>query len=126
MREPEGLRDQEAGKDLHVLGMCYSERTVGGKTSTELCYFIGSKKAGAHYDGRALRNHGQIENCLRGQMDVSFREDENRTQQRNAAQNLALQRRITVTLLRRHPSKDSIASKRAGTPIFSKKSSADQ
>jgi hypothetical protein len=44
-------------------------------------------------------------------MDVSFREDENRAQQRNAVQNLALLRRVAVTLLKRHPSKDSIASK---------------
>lgn len=111
IREPEGIRDREAWKDLHVIGMCYSERTVRGETSTELRYFIGSKKAGARYYGRALRNHWQIENSLHWQMDVSFREDENRTQQRNAAQNLALLRRVAVTLLKRHPSKDSIASK---------------
>jgi len=111
IREPEGIRDQEAWKDLQAIGMCYSERTAGGETSAELRYFIGSKKAGARYYGRALRNHWQIENCLHWQMDVSFREDENRTQHRNAAQNLALLRRIAVTLLKRHPSKDSIASK---------------
>jgi predicted transposase YbfD/YdcC len=111
IREPEGIRDQGAWKALHVIGMCYSERTVDGETSTELRYFIGSKKAGARYYGRALRNHWQIENGLHWQMDVSFREDENRTQQRNAAQNLALLRRIAVSLLKRQPSKDSIASK---------------
>jgi hypothetical protein len=49
---------------------------------------------------------------LHWQLDVSFDEDRNRTQQRTAAQNLALLRRQAVTLLKRHPSKESIACKR--------------
>jgi predicted transposase YbfD/YdcC len=112
LRDPVGLRERDAWRDLWVIGMCYSERTVKGETSSEVRYFIGSKKASARYYGRALRNHWQIENCLHWQMDVSFREDQNRTQQRNAAQNLALLRRLAVTLLKRHPGKESIACKR--------------
>ena len=45
-------------------------------------------------------------------MDVSFAEDHNRTAQRQAAENLALMRRIALTLLKRHPSKESIRNKR--------------
>lgn len=111
IQTPAGIRNQELWKDLQVIGMCTSERTVGGKTSSEVRYFIGSKQAGARYYGEALRRHWRIENNLHWQMDVSFREDENRTSERNAAQNMALLRRVALTLLKKHPSKDSIASK---------------
>ena len=92
--------------------MCYSERTVKGETTTEVRYFIGSKKAGARYDARGLRNHWGIENNLHGQLDVTFGEDGNRVQKRHAAENLALLRRLTLSLLKAHPSTESIARKR--------------
>jgi predicted transposase YbfD/YdcC len=112
IRDPEGIRDRDAWRDLRVIGMCYSERTRQGKTSEEVRYFIGSKRAGARYYGKALRGHWGIENSLHWQLDVSFHEDADRTQERNAAQNMGLLRRLAVTLLKREPSKGSIACKR--------------
>jgi predicted transposase YbfD/YdcC len=109
---PEGIRQQAEWPKLHVVGMCHSERTVGGETSSEVRYFIGSKQAGARSYGRCLRNHWRIENNLHWQMDVTFAEDQNRTAQRQAAENLGLMRRIALTLLKRHPSKESIRNKR--------------
>jgi hypothetical protein len=41
IHEPEGIRGQEDWEKLSVIGKCYSERTVGGKTTSELRYFIG-------------------------------------------------------------------------------------
>jgi hypothetical protein len=49
---------------------------------------------------------------LHWQLDVTFREDSNREQGRNAASNLALVRKLALTLLKRHPVKESIACKR--------------
>ncbi len=46
------------------------------------------------------------------QLDVNFDEDGNRVTKRNAAENLELLRRLTLSLLKAHPSKDSIARKR--------------
>jgi predicted transposase YbfD/YdcC len=92
--------------------MCGSERSVQGRTSTEIRFFIGSKKASARYNGRALRHHWGIENNLHWQLDVNFGEDQNRTKQRTAAQNLGLLRRLAVTLLKHHPEKESITCKR--------------
>ncbi len=43
---------------------------------------------------------------------MNFAEDDNRVQKRDAAENLALLRRLTLSLLKAHPSKDSIATKR--------------
>ncbi len=108
----EGIRHAGAWANLTTIGMCYSERTVKGETTSEARYFIGDKKAGAKYYARGLRNHWGIENNLHWQLDVNFAEDGNRVQRRNAAENLALLRRLTLSLLKAHPSKDSIAKKR--------------
>ena len=107
-----GLRHAADWAGLTTIGMCYSERTVGGVTSEEARYFIGSRKASAKYYGKALRDHWGIENNLHWQLDVTFGEDGNRVSKRNAAENLALLRRLTLSLLQAHPAKLSIAKKR--------------
>jgi len=112
IQAPEGIRDAEGWAKLCVIGHCYSERTEGGTTGCEDRYFIGSKRAGARYYGQALRGHWRIENSLHWQLDVTFREDDRRIRDRNAAQNFALLRRVALSLLKRHPSKGSIATKR--------------
>jgi predicted transposase YbfD/YdcC len=108
----EGIRRREDWSGLTTIGMCYSERTVAGATTTEVRYFIGSKRAGAQYYGTGLRNHWGIENSLHWQLDVTFQEDRNRVCRRNAAENLALLRRLTLSLLQAHPAKLSVAKKR--------------
>lgn len=112
LHSTEGLRHRDDWAGLTTIGMCYSQRTVGEKVSEETRYFIGSKVAGARYYGKALRHHWSIENNLHWQLDVTFREDSNREQGRNAAPNLALVRKLALTLLKQHPSKESIACKR--------------
>lgn len=107
-----GLRHAADWAGLTTIGMCYSERTVGGVTSEEARYFIGSRKASARTYGRALRDHWRIENSLHWQLDVTFGEDGNRVTKRNAAENLALLRRLTLSLLQAHPARLSIAKKR--------------
>ena len=108
----EGIRQHEDWAGLTTIGVCYSERTVGNKTTTEERYFIGSKKASAKYYGRGLRHHWGIENSLHWQLDVTFDEDNNRVSRRNGAENLALLRRLTLCLLKANPEKLSIAKKR--------------
>jgi predicted transposase YbfD/YdcC len=107
-----GIRQHEAWANLTTIGMCYSERTVQGQTTTETRYFIGSRKASAKTYGKALRNHWGIENNLHWQLDIVFDEDNNRVTKRHAAENLALLRRLTLSLLYAHPAKSSIAKKR--------------
>jgi len=108
----EGIRHREQWAGLSIIGMCYSERTVKGDTTMEVRYFIGSKKASAKYYGTGLRRHWGIENNLHWQLDVNFGEDRNRVTKRQAAENLALLRRLTLSLLQAHPAKLSIAKKR--------------
>lgn len=110
--DPAGIRNQEEWVDLCVVGMCVTERTLNGKTTGEVRYFIGSQKKSARHYGLAFRNHWGIENNLHWQMDVSFAEDANRTAERTAAENLSLVRRAAQTLVKRHPLKAGIKCKR--------------
>jgi predicted transposase YbfD/YdcC len=112
LRDLEGVRHRAEWAGLTTIGMCYSQRTVRGVTSEEVRYFIGSKKMSAKSYGTGLRNHWRIENSLHWQLDVTFEEDRNRVTKRNAVENLALLRRLTLSLLKAHPAKASIAKKR--------------
>ena len=109
---PSGIRARQGWPKLQVIGSCYSERTVQGKTSCEQRWFIGSRRCSARRYGQALRGHWGIENNLHWQMDVTFGEDDCRIQRRHGAQNFAALRRLALTLLQRHPAKASIRSKR--------------
>jgi predicted transposase YbfD/YdcC len=106
------IRDREEWPGLAVIGLCYSERIIKGETGSEVRLFIGSKKEGAKFYGDALRGHWGIENKCHWQLDVTFREDDSRIRQRNVGLNMALLRRVALSLLKQHPGKGSIATKR--------------
>jgi predicted transposase YbfD/YdcC len=125
IKNPQALTQKDLWKDLTVIGVCTSVRIVGNpdvdpdkvKESTEVRYFIGSRNAGARTYGKALRGHWGIENNLHWQLDVTFGEDGNRVTKRHGAENLAAIRRLTLALLKRHPSKQSIACKRLNAAL---------
>jgi predicted transposase YbfD/YdcC len=106
------IRDRPAWAKLTAVGMCCRERTANGQTSTEVCYFIGSRRMAARRYAQALRGHWGIENNLHWQLDVSFHEDASRIENRHGAANFALLRKLALTLLKQHPREDSIARKR--------------
>jgi predicted transposase YbfD/YdcC len=108
----DGIRDRRLWSGLTTVGMCRRERTVNGRSSTEVCYFIGSRRMGARRYAEALRSHWGIENNLHWQLDVSFHEDASRIENRHGAANFALLRKLALALLKRQPRKDSIARKR--------------
>jgi predicted transposase YbfD/YdcC len=110
--DPQGIRNQEAWAGLSVIGMCVRTRVVQGKRSQELHYFMGSRRMSARAYGEALRGHWGIENNLHWQLDVTFAEDDSRVKRRHGAENLALLRRLALTLLQRHGGKESMACKR--------------
>ena len=102
----DGIRNQEDWAGLSVIGMYWSTR------SDEARYFIGSRKTGASVYGDAIRDHWSIENNLHWQLDITFHEDANRVQKRHGAANLALVRRLALSLLKGHPGARSMACKR--------------
>lgn len=116
---PSGIRDAEQWAKLCVIGHCHSERTVGGVTSHEDRYFIGSRRAGAREYGGWLRGHWGIENGQHWSLDVSFHEDDSRIQKRNGGANFAMLRKVALSLLKRHPSMDSVNRKRYAAALDS-------
>jgi len=112
-----GIRDRSAWPQLRVVGMCRRERTVNGETTTEVHYFIGSRRMAARRYLAALRNHWGIENNLHWQLDVTFHEDASRVENRHGAENLSLFRKLALSLLKQNPRKESMARKRKAAAI---------
>jgi predicted transposase YbfD/YdcC len=106
------IRGAKGWANLTTVGMCRRERTVNGQSSTEVYYFIGSRRMAARRYAQALRSHWGIENNLHWQLDVSFREDASRVENRHGAANLSLLRKLALCVLKQHPCKESIARKR--------------
>jgi predicted transposase YbfD/YdcC len=113
----EGIRDRQQWKNLTTVGMCGSERTVNGHTSTEVRFFIGSKRMSARSYGKVLRGHWAIENNLHWQLDVSFGEDQSGIYKRNAGENFAALRRLALSLLKRNPRYESIRRRRKAAAL---------
>lgn len=111
------IRDRQAWPELRVVGMCGSERTVNGITTTEVRYFIGSRQMGARDYAKVLRGHWGIENNLHWHLDISLGEDQSRIQERHAAENFALLRKMALSLLKQNPGKHSIARKRKAAAL---------
>jgi predicted transposase YbfD/YdcC len=82
-----------------------------GATSCDVRYFIASRFLTGKRFAQAVRGHWGIENSLHWVLDVTFDEDQSRTRQRRIADNLSWLRRFAISLLKRHPLKDSIKGK---------------
>ena len=113
----EGLRDRKAWAKIKMVGMRYRELTIDGKTTTQVKYFISSRRMSARGCAEALRGHWAIENNLHWQLDVSFGEDSSRIQERQAAENFGVLRKNALSLLKRNPTKKSIARKRKAAAL---------
>ena len=105
------------GRTCGSVGMCRRERTVNGKQTTEVHYFIGSRRMAARRYAAALRNHWGIENNLHWQLDVSFHEDASRVENRHGAENLSLFRKLALSLLKQNPRKETMARKRKAAAV---------
>ncbi len=113
----EGIGERDQWANLTTVGICRSERTVNGQISEEVRYFIGSRRMSARRYGKVLRGHWGIENNLHWQLDVTFGEDRSGIYQRNAGENFAALRRMALSLVKRHPSKESIGRKRKAAAL---------
>ncbi len=113
----DGIREAKAWARLTTVGMCLRERTVHGQTTTEVRYFIGSRRMAARRYAAALRDHWGIENNQHWHLDVSFGEDGSRVENRHGAENLALLRKMALSLLKQNPRNESIARKRKAAAL---------
>jgi predicted transposase YbfD/YdcC len=83
---------------------------AGAKETAEVRYYILSRYLSGKRFSEAVRGHWGIES-LHWVLDVTFREDDSRTRERTLGNNLSWLRRFAVTLLKRHPIKDSLRGK---------------
>lgn len=81
-----------------------------GKETAEVRYYALSRYLSGKRFGEAVRGHWGVES-LHWVLDVTFREDDSRTRERTLGNNLSWLRRFAVTLLKRHPIKDSLRGK---------------
>jgi predicted transposase YbfD/YdcC len=81
-----------------------------GRESDEVRYYLSSRYLSGKRFGEAVRGHWGIES-MHWVLDVNFREDDSRTRERTLGNNLSWLRRFAVTLLKRHPDKDSLRGK---------------
>jgi predicted transposase YbfD/YdcC len=87
-------------------------RHADGRETDETRYSILSRYLSGKRFCEAVRGHWGIES-MHWVLDVNFREDESRTRERTLGNNLSWLRRFAVTLLKRHPVKDSLRGKMA-------------
>ena len=85
-------------------------RHADGRETDEVRYYILSRYLSGKRFSEAVRGHWGIE-AMHWVLDVNFREDDSRTRERTLGNNLSWLRRFAVTLLKRHPIKDSIRGK---------------
>jgi predicted transposase YbfD/YdcC len=109
---PLDIRNVSLWRDLRTIAMVVSEVTQSGKTTREQRYYIGSLPCDATRMARAIRSHWSVENNLHWVLDVVFREDDSRIRKGNAAENMAMLRRLTLSLLKQDKSKGSLRTKR--------------
>jgi predicted transposase YbfD/YdcC len=88
------------------------EREVKGKNTSTAHYYLTSHAGTAAELAGLIRSHWGIENGLHWVLDVAFREDQSRTRDLNAGANLALLRRVALSLLKRAKAKGSIQTRR--------------
>lgn len=114
MPVPESLRGMEMWKGLKTIGMATLVCMRDGKESAETRFFISSLPMGVKRFARAIRSHWAIENSCHWSLDMIYREDESRIREPQMRENFAWLNRFTLSLLKQHPGKDSIAMKRRG------------
>ena len=81
-----------------------------GRETDETRFYILSRYLSGKRFSEAVRGHWGIE-AMHWVLDVNFREDDSRTRERTLGNNLSWLRRFAVTLLKRHPVKDSLRGK---------------
>lgn len=110
MADPEGLPAGWA--DVAAVVVVGREREVKGKNASTHHFYITSLRAKAAELAGYVRGHWGVENGLHWCLDVSFREDANRTRDTNAGANLGMVRRVAASLLKQDEARGSIKAKR--------------
>lgn len=97
------LPSKDQWTNLTSIIMVISERTIKGKTSKEIRFYLSSLAADASRIAHAVRTHWGIENKVHWMLDVIFREDKNQLSG-NGAENFSVLSKIVMNLLKQEKS----------------------
>jgi predicted transposase YbfD/YdcC len=99
--------------ELQSIGMVLRTREEGDHISEEFAYYIGSIPPQVKQFARVVRGHWGIETRLHWSLDVTFGEDQSRVRKDRGPENLAMLRRLVVSVLQQDTScKASLRGKR--------------
>jgi predicted transposase YbfD/YdcC len=109
---PADLPGSQGWDGLKSIGVAISECVRNGKETVEIRYYISSLAMGVKRFAAAVRSHWGVENGCHWSLDIIYREDESRIQDKRLRENFAWLNRFTLSLLKQHPSSDSAVMKR--------------
>jgi len=112
MPAPRSLSGFGRWKGLMTIGMVILSCVRDGKTTHDARYFISSLPVQVKQFAQAVRSHWGIENSCHWCLDVTYREDQSRIREEHLRENFAWLNRLTLSLLKQHPGKDSVAMRR--------------
>ena len=114
MPAPPTLPGLDRWKGLRTIGIVMLTCLRDGKQTFETRYYISSLPLGVKRFARAVRGHWGIENTCHWSLDMTYREDESRIREQHLRETFAWLNRFTLSLLKQHPGKESLAMKRRG------------
>ena len=109
--DTQGLINRHNWTGLKAVLMTEYTREIRGKSETVRRFYISSFVDRPEEMARHIRSHWQVENSLHWVLDVTFRQDQCRIRQGNAAANFATINHAATNLLRGNPSKISLPQK---------------
>ncbi len=110
---PKDLPGAEDWAGLKSIGVVLRTREEGDHISEEFAYYIGSIPAQVKQFARVVRGHWGIETTLHWSLDVTFTEDHSRVRKDRGPENLAMLRRLVMSVLQQDTScKASLRGKR--------------
>jgi predicted transposase YbfD/YdcC len=109
---PSYLHGRSNWKGLKTVGAAVRIYEENGVQKSDTRYYLSSLRRHGKRFAHAVRNHWGIENSLHWSLDMTYREDESRVRNRTFAENLSWLRRMTLSLIKQHPGKQSNIMKR--------------
>ena len=100
-------------KNLASIIKITSTREINQMKTEETRWYLSSLQVNAEMMNKYIRNHWLVENALHWTLDVTFKEDQQRKRNANAAQNFALIQKMALNMVKSDKAnKGSLKSKR--------------
>ena len=93
------MGEKKRWKRLKIIGMVENTIIKGNSKSTEQRYYISSENVEIELFSKCARGHWLVE-VIHWHLDVTFKEDQNKTQEKIANQNLTIIRRWALSILK--------------------------